>query len=247
MRYREHAPSAELGDIVACTWERRVPAGRATPAAAILPDGCVDLIWRGSELIVAGPDRRPLSSPVPTEDTVVGARLLPGAAGAILGLPASELRDLRIPLSEVWRERGSELEQRLGLAGTPEQRRRLLEGAVEARRARAPEPDRLVLAAARVLGLPRARVGALGDVLGISDRQLRRRFADAVGYGPKLLDRVLRFQRFLSVVPRLASGDEALARAAAGLGYADQAHLSRECLRLAGLSPARLIAQRGPG
>jgi AraC-like DNA-binding protein len=244
VRYREHAPSAELGDIVVCTWERRVPAGSDAPAAMILPDGCVDLIWRGSELIVAGPDRGPLSSAVPAGDTVVGVRLRPGAAGAILGLPASELRDLRIPLEEVWRERGAELEQRLGLAASATQRRRLLEGAVRARHARAPEPDRMVIAATRALGLPGARVAALGAALGVSERQLRRRFAEAVGYGPKLLDRVLRFQRFLALAPRLARGEDDLARAAFALGYSDQAHLTREVGELAGRTPAKLIAER---
>ena len=45
---------------------------------------------------------------------------------------------------------------------------------------------------------PGARVAELGSALGVSERQLRRRFADAVGYGPKTLARVLRFQRFLA-------------------------------------------------
>ena len=247
MRYLEFGPSSELGDIVACTWERRVPAVDPPPATTVLPDGSVDLIWRGSELLVAGPDQRPLSSPLQPGETVVGLRLRPGVAGALLGIPARELRDLRLSLRELWGHRGAELEERLGLAAAPGQRRRLLEAAVRARRDRAESPDRLVVVATRVLGLPGARIGALADSLGTSERQLLRRFDAAVGYGPKLLDRVLRFQRFLSLAPRLASGDEELARAAAGLGYADQAHLSRECLGLSGLSPARLIAQRDSG
>jgi AraC-like DNA-binding protein len=103
-------------------------------------------------------------------------------------------------------------------------------------------PDVLVLAATRQLGLPGARVASLSERLGTSERQLLRRFHAAVGYGPKVLDRVLRFRRFVSA----ASGDEDLARLAAELGYADQAHLTRECVRLSGLTPARLAAA-GPG
>jgi AraC-like DNA-binding protein len=89
--------------------------------------------------------------------------------------------------------------------------------------------DPLVRAAAT--GTPRQQ-------LGIGDRQLRRRFLDAVGYGPKTLERILRFQRFL----RLAGADPDLARLAVEAGYADQAHLTRECTRLAGLPPAQLLA-----
>jgi hypothetical protein len=36
--------------------------------------------------------------------------------------------------------------------------------------------------------------------LGLSERTLRRRFDVAFGYGPKTLDRILRFQRFLHLV-----------------------------------------------
>ena len=50
---------------------------------------------------------------------------------------------------------------------------------------------------------------------------------------------MLRFQRFLA---RARNGDGDLARTAADLGYADQAHLTRECVRLSGLTPARLAA-----
>ena len=92
-------------------------------------------------------------------------------------------------------------------------------------------PDPLVRAAA---------TGAQRTALGIGDRQLRRRFADAVGYGPKTLERVLRFQRFLALAAREAAPD--LARLALEAGYADQAHLTRECSRLAGLPPAALLA-----
>jgi AraC-like DNA-binding protein len=77
---------------------------------------------------------------------------------------------------------------------------------------------------------------------------LRRRCQDAVGYGPKTLQRVLRFRRFVAQIdaaagnPRAGAGD--LATIAARAGYADQAHLTRECRRLAGLTPAALARQR---
>ena len=72
-----------------------------------------------------------------------------------------------------------------------------------------------------------SRVDRLAEALGISDRQLRRRFHRAVGYGPKTLDRVLRFRRFVARVCEMAARDGDLARMAAELGYADQAHMTR--------------------
>ena len=104
-------------------------------------------------------------------------------------------------------------------------------------------PDGLVVQAAWLVGDPRTRSTDLVHALGVSERQLRRRFDAAVGYGPKTLQRVLRFQRFLArITPRGEISD--LAQLAAETGYADQAHLTREVGRLSGLSPAGLARNR---
>ena len=95
--------------------------------------------------------------------------------------------------------------------------------------------DPIVAAAVARLGEPDARVDSLAIEVGLSERQLRRRFHAAAGYGPKTLQRVLRFRRFL------AGSRDDLARAALEAGYADQAHLAHEVARLAGTSPSRLM------
>jgi AraC-like DNA-binding protein len=64
--------------------------------------------------------------------------------------------------------------------------------------------------------------------------------------GPKMLQRVLRFRRFVSLADA-AGGPANLAQAAVDSGYADQPHLTRETARLAGLSPAALVRERRPG
>jgi AraC-like DNA-binding protein len=240
--YREHSPAPDLSQVVDCTWERAAPHRAAPAEARVMPDGCVDLIWRDGDLFVAGPDRGHFMSRVRPGAALAGVRLRPGVAGLVLGLPASELRDQRVSAEGLWGRPGAELEERLGLAASPSERRRMLEEAVRGRLRAADGPDELVLAAARALGRPRARVGELGFRLGLSERQLRRRFDQAVGYGPKTLDRVLRFQRLLGNAAPLGDGSEKLARLAASLGYADQAHLTRDCVALSGLTPTALVA-----
>jgi AraC-like DNA-binding protein len=104
-------------------------------------------------------------------------------------------------------------------------------------------PDPAVARAARLLRDPAARAEDVADEVGLSLRQLRRRCHAVVGYGPKTLQRVLRFRGFVS---RVDAHPEVLdlAAIAAEAGYADQAHLTRECGRLSGLTPAELARQR---
>jgi len=210
--------------------------------ARVLPDGSADVVWDdGAEFFVAGPDTGPVVRDLRPGSTVVGIRFRPGVAGVGLGLPASELRDMHVTLEDVWGERGKELAEALDGAAGATRRRRLLEEAVLRRLPEIDPPDPLVLGAIRRLGKPASRVGALSDSLFVSERHLRRIFREAVGYGPKTLDRVLRFRRFVSLGPAIVRGEEQLAGVAAQLGYADQAHLSREIASLSGLSPRRLV------
>jgi AraC-like DNA-binding protein len=85
-----------------------------------------------------------------------------------------------------------------------------------------------------------ATVAEVAQRVFLSERQLERRFADHVGYGPKTLQRILRLQH---VVRQLESHGTAgrLAEVAASAGYADQSHLSRETRRLTGLTPRQLV------
>jgi AraC-like DNA-binding protein len=104
------------------------------------------------------------------------------------------------------------------------------------------EPDPVVRAATALLAGGPAGVAEVAERVYVSERELQRRFADRVGYGPKTFQRIARFQR---AVAQLSRGGAGLAATAASAGYADQAHLTRESRRLAGLSPRELVSWMG--
>jgi hypothetical protein len=54
---------------------------------------------------------------------------------------------------------------------------------------------------------------------------------------------MLRFQGFLALAHGRQGRPAELARLAAEAGYADQSHLTRECVRLSALSPAALLRE----
>lgn len=219
--------------LASCTWERRVDAAYQQ---RIVPDACVDLVWSGDRLTIAGPDTRARVASLAPGTRIVGVRLRPGAAGAVLGMPASELCDSVPDAADVLgRNVAAELLEALASDQDPHA---VLLCAIERRGAR--ERDPLVAAAVRALGRPRARVGTVANELGLSARQLQRRVSDAVGYGPKTVQRVLRFRRLQTLPPA------PLAELALDAGYADQAHMTAEVTHLAGIPPVRFLNDRGP-
>jgi AraC-like DNA-binding protein len=234
--YREFASAVAFRAELHCLWVSVAPPGGAEPVP-VLPDGCTDLIWQsGIGAFVAGPDTGPTPSARPPGAVFVGARFRPGAGGAALGVPLSELLDQRVDAADLPAVPAGRLPGSL----TPADAMRRVAGIASRLVAERP-PDRLVLEAVRLLGRPGAQAELVAAQLGISERQLRRRCQAAVGYGPQMLARILRFRRFLS---RIDAGAVDLARLAAEAGYADQAHLTRESTRLAGLTPAALARSR---
>lgn len=244
--YLEWPAPAALRDSVACLWAQ--VAGDEDRAGLVLPDGCADLIWtQGRGAFVAGPDTGPVPTTMAAGTVILGARFRPSAGGPVLGIPLSELRDQRVELADLRSAEARRLSATLDPATAAARVLDVTGALVDAARL-----DPAVAEVARLLHDPQARAEDVADDVGLSPRQLRRRFHASVGYGPKTLQRVLRFRRFVSRIdalspnlqdPRRPDGLD-LASLAVQAGYADQAHLTRECGRLAGLTPVALARQR---
>jgi AraC-like DNA-binding protein len=237
--YAEWQAPASLRSVVSCLWAGIVPddADRET---LVLPDGCSDLIWeQGVGGYVAGPDTGPAPSTSKAGAVLVGARFRPSAGGGLLGLPLSEVRDQRVALADLLPAAAKRLPATLDPARAAA---RVLD--TVGRLAGEGTPDHAIAQAVALLRDPSARTEEVADDVGLSARQLRRRCHAAVGYGPKTLQRVFRFQRFVRMLDAPAGPPE-LAVAAARAGYADQSHLTRECRELSGLTPVGLAAIRG--
>jgi AraC-like DNA-binding protein len=241
--YREQAPPPSLRPYVSCTWIGAAPAHATSEEPPVLPDGCIGIVWDGSSLFVAGPDTAPAHVDRPPGVVFAGLRFNPGAAPAALGVPASALLDSRVGLRDIWGHQCEALED--GLCGLdPVAVPAALVAAVTARLHDEPAVDPLVRHAVQLVA-GGATVRATAAAVDVSDRQLQRRFNAAVGYGAKTFARIARFRRFLQLAEHARPGTSPLAGLAAEAGYADQPHLTRECVALGGLPPLALLASRG--
>jgi AraC-like DNA-binding protein len=251
--YREHRPAAALAPYVECFWTRHTEAATAPGATQrILPDGCIDIIfdlgdraarlalgaWADDRAYVVGTMTTALVLGRPGRSHIVAVRFQPGGAYALLGVGASELTDRRVPLDDVWGDRGETL-SRLLESDDDATRLGVLERALLARLA--PERrDALVEAAvARIVARGGSEpVDAVASAIGATRQHLARRFAERVGVSPKMLARVARLQRVVARVSRVPSGRRpSWSALALECGYYDQAHLAGEFRSLVGQTP----------
>jgi AraC-like DNA-binding protein len=217
----EERPSRISGGFV---WSSRATGDEKR----VLPDGCMDLLWDGRVLSVAGADTHAQLFRSTPGAVMTGLRFPPGLAPRVLGVSADELTDQRVPLDALWpAARVRRVTELLAASATPGL---VLEDVALDHR---PEPDdetALVDEVARLAGAGWASA-AIARQVGLSARQLQRRSAIAFGYGTKTLQRILRLQRALALV----RGGARAADSAARSGYADQAHLARDVKDLAGV------------
>jgi AraC-like DNA-binding protein len=219
--YREFPPPTKLRDLVECAW---VVDGPPQPVR-VLPDGCMDLMRMDGRIMVAGPDTTASVSPRAGEP-FVGLRFHPGVLPRLLGVPASELRNERAPLSELqsgFPQRGSLTELAVALAS-------------EEPRAQTSPWSLSLLGHVTSSLADGAAVADVASRIGWSSRTLQRKCTAVYGYGPATLRRILRFRRAVRLLGEGLPYIDVAARA----GYADQPHLHREARELAGVPLASL-------
>jgi AraC-like DNA-binding protein len=175
------------------------------------------------------------------------------AADLVLGVPAGELADRVVDLTDLWGRTGELLAEQLtepgaagGAGGGWQSRFSLVEGVLLDRARRAgttTAPDPRLLLAHRMIHQRGGdlSMGSLLEATGWSRRRLATEFRRHVGLTPKALARLVRFRRAESMLR--ASRHRSLASVALTCGYYDQAHLNREFRELAGCPPTAYLAR----
>ena len=229
----------DLRDIVACSWVAR-PSG----VHRLTPDGCGDLlVTSDGQVVLCGPERTSWTFRLPDGTTAVGIRFRPGVLHALFHLDVSTVVNRRVPFSEiVGRESATHLACVLSPIDQLDDRRRAM---VNAFTRLVPPQPRNDAFAERCLELvaadPSITQSEVAATVGLTPRQTHRRSLQTFGYGIATLTRILRLQRFLALVATATARRTSLAAFAVDAGYADHAHLSRDCRRITGLTPTAFL------
>lgn len=257
MRYLESLPSDPASGPVRCYWflsgsAAADAAGTADPA---LPDGSPELILNLADPFHAvAADGRTVAQPLAmlvgqiTRPFVVrpGSRVdLAAVRLEAFGMTpfiadASSLTDRFIDVAPLFDGRIEVARRRLAETADPTARAAILDALMTEIRVLGRAPDDRVISAVRAIREAHGIVllDGLAASLGLTMRTLQRRFAGDVGISPKLLARMVRFQRVFAV---WRDDRPSLARVAAECGYFDESHLARDFRDLAGLPPAAFL------
>ena len=188
---------------------------------------------RRLRVLVVGARSRSAIVDVSRRVVSVGIRLRPGALPSLLSGPAGALTDRSVPLEHAFASRN------------------LRDTEIAADAPPALIATELLRIVRRVASTPAAhavgralegahRVKGMAEALGVAERTLRDRVVREVGLSPK---RALSIARLYRALFRAHGRVRSWAEVAYAAGYADQAHLTRECRALLGDSPTGWLAR----
>ena len=221
-------PAADLAPYVAHYWAVKWDLrGQPPYRQKIVPYPQVHLSFVNGGALVRGVARRFVVRTLDGQGRVFGVAFRPGCFRPLLRRPVSTITDRTLPAAEIFD----------GAVLPHEATKATVDAFLLARR---PAADPVTETAAglveRIATTPDlTRVDALAADAGLSVRSLQRLFSEYVGVAPKW---VIRRYRLHEITERLAEGGGVdWAATAADLGYADQAHLTRDFTKLVGEPP----------
>jgi AraC-like DNA-binding protein len=257
MHYEELTPPSELRELVHRIWVLRATAAPVrVPFQRVMPDGRAELIFNLADpfecrdgdgtraqprALLVGPNRRAMEIRPTGSVDLVGVRFRPEAVSAWLRVDGGELLDRSCALAELPARLDPTVAEQLAEARDSGSRLAILRRHLALACSRASFDRRIAAAVDLALAEGRARPAAIAAAVGMSYRQLSRLFQARLGFGPKPLVRLGRFQRALRAME--GPGHRSIAAVAARAGYFDQAHLARDFRLFAGIPPARYLRE----
>ena len=242
-RLARHAPSDALAPFVDYYWIPRWDLrGKPPYEQTILPHPNVHLVFEASGAGIFGVDRRLFTRSLAGLGLAFGVRFTAGGFRPFWQAPISQLTDRVVPAARLFGPRAEKTRQAIMGAGAFDDDGALVGLAEALLHSVLPERDPLAEQAAELVsritddpGL--RRVDQLSAESGMTARTLQRLFADYVGVSPKW---VMRRARLHEAAERADSGEPVdWALLASDLGYADQAHLTRDFTVTIGVPPTR--------
>ena len=265
--YKTIEPCAELEPFIECFWLLAAPPNDTEDPKTeiVLPDGKTELIVhfgdnfckleksdnknkfvRQARVLMSGQLTEHITLKPTGEIGIVAARFKPAGAARFFSLPYEDIVDQVIDLSTYDNAIAGLLQMEIEKITSHDERLNFMQTFLKNRLQQESQEDIYVRQACRYIMQSEGEytIAELVKLIGFSERQLERKFKKQVGLSPKMLSRILRFQKIL----RLAQNSKSLTLVDAALscGYYDQSHFIRDFTKFSGESPLKYLTSEHP-
>jgi len=255
--YREHSIAPDLWPFIKLIWSLEGSAPPGEPSwQRIMPDGCVELVFHFADrfetryatgkchrqpwsFVVGQMDRFIEISPRGKID-FIAVRFHARGAYRFFRCSLKAVAARVVDARETWKHcTADQIASASSLRGRLSIVEQSLRRALRCGRAH----DRVVDAGLQLIesNAGELRVSELASEIGVSTRELTRRFENAVGVSPKQHSRII---RFVSALHRLRERrHRTLTELALACGYFDQAHFNHDVRELGGIAPHEIFVR----
>jgi len=263
MKYFTILPSADLARYIRFFWVLEHNLADSEPYFhKTMADGCAEMVFhfkgRFDEILKTNDSEVSFRSGVHGQSQsfrrfridedfgIFGVYLYPFAVPALFGIPASELSNQMPDLTTLLGQAGTELEERVMLAGDHPERIQIvsefLRKRIRSHEVREPAVFSVISSVIRSNGL--AKIPDLAAQSFLSTRQFERKFLAFSGFTPKLFSRIIRFH---SALNEYGNKEKSLTEIAYECGYYDQSHFIHDFKAFSGDHPKTYFSGNAEG
>lgn len=244
MFYHEIAPSSEIAHLVLSFWEFFAQSEMSEPIVhEVFPDSCVSLIYKRNKsfginaLFIHGLSLEIFRTAVFAGDVFWGMRLMPSACAKILRSDPARVQTQLLSDSNDFKHLTEGLLEKLIACANFSEAIECYDAKIKSLKLNPEETDEKLIEAVRIIeqNCGEVKISDLARAVGVSVRQLERRFRKSAGLSPKKFARARRIRA--TAVNLVEKSEMNWANRAAEMGFTDQAHLAREFSLLMGRSP----------
>ncbi|MBM3650645.1 MAG: helix-turn-helix transcriptional regulator [Alphaproteobacteria bacterium] len=258
MLYKTLPPPAHLEPFVDCLWILVAAKDDGDPESQIVvPDGKTELIVhfgdaflklegdafeRQARVLMSGQLTERIMLKPTGAVGVVSIRFKAAGAARFFDVPYEEIVDRVVDFADFEPAFSAAIHDRIARAGSHDERLATMAAVLDERLTQESKEDIFVRQACQYIVRSEGEysVQDLVKLIGLSERQLERKFKKQVGLAPKVLSRIMRFQKFLAMTKE--ANTLTLADAAAACGYYDQSHFIRDFTKFSGMSPMKYLS-----
>jgi AraC-like DNA-binding protein len=254
MHYQEYEISEPLKPFVKVIWsmEDEAHVMNGFPIY-ILPDSCVELVVHFSDpykttfsnnttsiqqqSFVVAQMKSFMQIQSHGKTGLIAVRFSALGAYHFFGMPMKEIVNREAGLRNVWQGLAAEVEERIYHAVNTQQRSQIIQSYLQLQLYRNGYIDKGIEFCVNEIKSTKGQISVerLADKVGISNRQLVRRFDKCIGLSPKEFIRITKFISSLDIINQ--SKNKSLTEIGFESGYYDQAHFIRDFKEFSGMTP----------